>query len=86
MHESAARRCGLPVSVSLHVRSSIAFSELARRMTDWISAGRFVPTRLMDAKHLETAEGISQVAGFMMGSTRGEADDAIAGFRSGLDP
>jgi hypothetical protein len=76
----------MPVSASVSISSSMPFTEIASRLTDWISDGRFVPTRLMDAQHLETAGGISQVAGFMMGRTRDEAAGSIARFKQALEP
>lgn len=86
VHDSAARRCGMPVSASVNIGSPMPFPEIASRLADWISDGRFVPTRLMDARHLETAGGVSQVAGFMMGSSRDDAAGSVARFKEALRP
>jgi hypothetical protein len=73
LHESAARRAGLPASASFALATRTRMSALCDRLRAPIDEGWFVPTRLLDAALLPAANGQSHVTGFVLGADRADA-------------
>lgn len=73
LHQAAAARDGLTASCSAHAATLLPFEQIARRMQGPIDDGWFVPTRLLDARWLPTAEGRSLCTGFVLGKDRRQA-------------
>lgn len=70
------------VSRSVNFRTPQPFAELVPRLREWIGAGRFVPTRLLDAALLPAAQGHSFVTGFVVGRGDSSVDSLAAAFTS----
>jgi hypothetical protein len=85
LHEAASARDGLPVSCSAHATTLMPFETLRRRIEGPIDDGWFVPTRLLDARWLPTAEGRSMCTGFVLGRDRAEAIARSDAFKTLLD-
>lgn len=66
LHEAASRRAGRPVSSSVSASSRLPFSEIVSRLADPIDDGWFVPTRLLNAALLSSANGLSCCSGFVL--------------------
>ena len=80
---SLLARSGQPVvSRSVNIRTPQPFAELALRLREWIGAGRFVPTRLLDAALLPAAQGRSFVTGFVVGPGDSSVDSLATAFTS----
>jgi hypothetical protein len=73
LHDSAARRAGLPVSYSTFAMSSLPFAEIAQRLRGPIDDGWYVPARLLDGAQHAGAKGRSPCGGFVLGATRAAA-------------
>lgn len=72
-HEAAASRDDLAASCSAHAATPLPFETIRRRIEGPIDDGWFVPTRLLDARWLPSAEGLSMCTGFVLGKDRREA-------------
>lgn len=73
LHDSAALRSGLPVSLSVNEFVRTAMPDLLARLRGPVEDAWFVPTRLGDAALLPSAQGLSNVMGFVMGRNREDA-------------
>lgn len=73
LHTAATAREGLAVSCSAHAATLLPLEKIRRRIEGPIDDGWFVPTRLLDARWLQTAEGRSMCTGFVLGTDRRQA-------------
>lgn len=85
LHEAAAARDGFAASCSAHAATPLPFKTIRRRIEGPIDDGWFVPTRLVDARWLPTAEGRSMCTGFVLGRDRAEAMARSDAFKSLLE-
>jgi hypothetical protein len=69
-HDSAAKRAGLPVSLSFHGAFSGTFKELSTRLEAPIRDGWLVPTRVFNAEKHTLAHGKHLVTGFLLAKDR----------------
>lgn len=69
LHDAAASRAGLTVSLSVTLSTALPMAEIARRLQGPIDDKWFVPTRLLDADRLVAAKGKSIVVGFVLGDS-----------------
>lgn len=70
------------VSRSVNLKTPKPFADLVPLLREWIGAGRFVPTRLLDAALLPAAQGRSFVTGFVVNCGDSSADFLAAAFTS----
>ncbi|MBL8540932.1 MAG: hypothetical protein JNK68_11245 [Betaproteobacteria bacterium] len=61
------------MSCSAHAATLLPLEKIRRRVEGPIDDGWFVPTRLLDARWLQTAEGRSMCTGFVLGADRRQA-------------
>jgi hypothetical protein len=76
LHDSAAARSGLRVSLSFQTTPGGPFKDLAARLEAPTEEGWFVPTRLFNGEKHLLSEGRHIVTGFVLGSTREEVGNA----------
>lgn len=74
LHDAAARRSGLPCSISFNRPMGLPFAKIARLIAGPVAEGWFVPTRLFDGALCAAAEGKSICTGFVLGSDRHDAE------------
>lgn len=74
LHPAASMRFSFRVSRSFHLTSDLAADELMRRFGGAIADGWLVPTRVIDGRWLQAESPSAACTGFVLGSTREEAE------------